>query len=165
MTAMTISTDLTAQDATTPVKQAQHHHYKFIDLGTLGGPQSSVPGVFYEIDSGTAGAQVIAVHGDVTGMADTSIPDPLGFLDDGFYPHTFRWRDGVESDLGTLPGGHFSAPNWISGNGLIAGVSTNGDNDPLRGLPEGRAVIWEGNSITDLGTLPGLVPHSSPLLA
>ena len=154
---LTISTSLSlaAQNTAATNTNTKHHHYKLVDLGTFGGSQSSVPGVFYEIDGGTAGAQVISNQGVVTGSADTSIPDPLCFFDDCFYPHTFRWQDGVVSDLGALPGGQFSGPNWISGNGLIAGISTNGETDPLLGFPEGRAVLWQGNSILDLGTLPG----------
>ena len=134
---------------------AQHHHYKLIDLGTLGGPNSGVPGVFYEIAGGTAGAQVISNDGTVTGMADTSTPDPLCYFDDCFYPNTFRWHKGMVTSLGALPGALWSSPNWISGNGLIAGISETGENDPLIGLPAGHAVLWRDGQITDLGTLPG----------
>ena len=73
---------LAAQDATGPAKKAQHHHYKLIDLGTFGGPNGSLPLVFYEVGSTPATAQAIASSGVVTGTADTSIPDPLCFFDD-----------------------------------------------------------------------------------
>jgi probable HAF family extracellular repeat protein len=153
VTAMTISTDLPAQDAT-PVNQAQHHHYKFIDLGTFGGPSSSVPTVFYEIN-GTAGAQVISQTATVTGSADSSVPDPLCFGDDCFFPNAFQWQNGQLTNLGALPGSQWSGSNWISNNGLIAGLSQNGENDPLIGIPEIRAVLWRSGQITDLGTLAG----------
>jgi probable HAF family extracellular repeat protein len=128
--------------------------YNLIDLGTLGGPNSGVPTVFYEIN-GTAGAQAISNNGTVTGNADTSTPDPLCFFDDCFYPNAFQWQNSVLTNLGTLPNSHWSAPNWISGNGLIAGLSENGENDPLTGTPEARAVLWQSSQITDLGTLAG----------
>jgi probable HAF family extracellular repeat protein len=149
--AMTTSTDLAAQQATTSANKAQHHHYKFIDLGTLGGPNSGVPTGFF-LD---AGAQVITNQGIVIGTADTSIPDPLCFFDDCFYPHAFRWKNGAITDLGALPGAQWSTANWISGNGLTAGISQNGQTDPLTGTPEARAVLWRSKSGTDLGTLAG----------
>jgi probable HAF family extracellular repeat protein len=133
----------------------KHHHYKLIDMGTLGGPSSGVPGVFYEIDGGTAGAQVISNDGTVTGLADTSTPDPLCYFDDCFYPNTFRWTKGTMTSLGALPGALWSNPNWISGNGLVAGISESGENDPLVGLPAAHGVLWRGDEIADLGTLPG----------
>ena len=63
----------------------QQPRYKLIDIGTLGGPNSAVPTVFYEIN-GSAGARGISNHGAVTGTADTSTADPLCYLDDCFYP-------------------------------------------------------------------------------
>jgi probable HAF family extracellular repeat protein len=135
---------------------AQHTRYKLIDLGTFGGPNSSVPIVFDEIN-GTAGAQAITNQGIVTGMADTSLADPLCFFDDCFYPIAFQWREGEPkpTQLGALPSANWSSANWISENGLIVGISENGQNDPLTGTPEFRAVLWQDGEITDLGTLPG----------
>ncbi|HET9306111.1 MAG TPA: hypothetical protein VFO46_08810 [Candidatus Sulfotelmatobacter sp.] len=134
---------------------AQHIRYKLIDLGTLGGPNSGVPGVFFEIDNAPGAAQVISEQGIVTGTADTPTPDPLCFFDDCFYSNTFQWQNGKLTSLGALPGAQLSGPSWISGNGLIAGISENGKTDPLLGVPEGRAVLWRKSQITDLGTLPG----------
>jgi hypothetical protein len=37
---LTISGSLVAQDEAAPAKNAQHHHYKLIDMGTFGGPAS-----------------------------------------------------------------------------------------------------------------------------
>jgi uncharacterized membrane protein len=145
---------LAAQEAPGHQSIAQHHHYQLIDLGTLGGPNSGAPTVFYEIN-GTAGAQATSSRGTVAGTADTSIADPLCFFDDCLFPHTFRWQDGTLSDLGALPGSQWSFAAWISNNGMIAGFSENGENDPFTGSPEWRAALWQGSQITDLGTLAG----------
>jgi hypothetical protein len=72
VTAMTIPTGLAAQDDAAQAKKAQHHHYKLIVLGTLGGPQSYG-------DAGH-GAANITNKGVAAGDADTNIPDP-------FYPN------------------------------------------------------------------------------
>ena len=87
-------------------------------------------------------------------MADTSTPDPLCFLD-CYVTHAFQWQNGVTTDRGVLAGGPISFAIWISASGLIAGVSQNGQIDPLiPGFPELRAVLWQNGGITDLGTLP-----------
>jgi len=101
---------------------AQQPRYKLVDIGTLGGPISEVPTVFYEIN-GTAGARAISNQGTVVGTSDTSTADPLCYLDDCFYPNAFQWKDGVLTNLGTLSGGPGVVATWISGNGLIAGNS------------------------------------------
>ena len=132
----------------------QQPHYKLIDLGTLGGPNSGVPTVFYEIN-GTAGARAISNQGTVAGTADTSTVDPICYLDDCFYPGAFQWQNGVLNNLGTLPGGRGSVVDWISGNGFITGNSENGATDPLSSLPEIHAVLWQRGQIADLGALPG----------
>ena len=135
---------------------AQHTRYKLTDIGTLGGPNSGVPTVFFEIGGTlTAGARVLSNQGTVTGTADTSTADPLCFFDDCFFPSVFQWQNGVLTNLGALPGSQWSAANWISGNGLIAGFSESGATDPLLGVPAFHAVLWRGGQITDLGTLQG----------
>ena len=135
----------------------KHHQYQLVDLGTLGGPNSYLPGAFFE---GLA-TQSLSAAGTFAGAADTAIPDPFPdvcFNVDCLVGHTVQWRDGTVTDLGTLPGaGDFSStPTWISTNGLIAGISENGEIDPtLPGFPELRAVLWKHGKITDLGTLEG----------
>jgi uncharacterized membrane protein len=57
------------------------------------------------------------------------------------------------TDLGTLADGWSSQVFWISGNGNIPGISQNGEIDPLIGIPEFRAVLWQNGGITNLGTL------------
>jgi probable HAF family extracellular repeat protein len=88
-----------------------------------------------------------------------SSPDPHApnfcFDLDCFVAHAFKWKNGVRTDLGLLPGGTSSQPNWISKSGLIAGVADNDEIDPLiMGFPELRAVLWKDGEIKDLGTLP-----------
>jgi probable HAF family extracellular repeat protein len=152
--ALTVAPRLKAQQQS--AERTAHHHYKLIDMGTFGGPQSYV-------NAGSGNefgnfAQILNNRGTLTGSADTSTPDPFPsfcFNDDCFVSHTFEWKNGVKTDLGALPGGASSASNWISANGLIAGLSQNGEIDPLiPGLPEVHAAIWRNGAITDLGTLP-----------
>jgi hypothetical protein len=137
---------LEAQEESKP----HHHHYKLIDLGTLGGPASYFANGFDGI---------LNNHGTAAGWADTSTPDPYpGFCFNlnCFVSHAFAWQGGMLTDLGTLPGGSSSQAFWISRNGLIAGNSQNGEIDPLiTGLPESRAVLWKDGEIIDLGTLEG----------
>jgi probable HAF family extracellular repeat protein len=125
----------------------KHHHYKLIDIGTFGGPNSTV----------AAFEQVVNDRGMVTGGADTPTPDPacIAFNFDCFVSHAFKWQNGVLTDLGALPGVNSSYGNRISANGLVAGMSENGEIDPLIGVPELRAAFWNDGHIIDLGTLGG----------
>ena len=139
-----------------PAGESKHHHYKLIDIGTFGGPRSFVnPGSGNEF--GTY-VMVLNSGGSVTGWAETSTPDPFPafcFSDDCVIAHTFVWKNGAKLDMGALPGGASSAGNWISTNGLIAGLSQNGETDPLiPGVPEVRATLWAHGRIIDLGILP-----------
>jgi probable HAF family extracellular repeat protein len=137
-------------------QKAEHHHYKLVDLGsTFGGPQSYlVPGSGIDF----SGSSVLNSAGRVVGYADTSEPDPFPnfCLWDCDVVHAFRTgSSGHLTDLGALPGGGSSVPMWISANGLIVGLSENGETDPLyAGLPQVHAVLWQQSKITDLGTLP-----------
>lgn len=147
---------LAAQQQVSAEQPAKHHHYKLVGIGTFGGPQSYVnPGSGNE--SGNY-AMVLNRTGAVAGSADTALADPFPnfcFHDDCFVSHTFEWKNGVKRDLGALPGGASSDSGWISANGLIAGLSQNGEIDPLvPGLPEVHAALWRNGGVTDLGTLP-----------
>jgi probable HAF family extracellular repeat protein len=137
----------------------QHHRYKLIDLGTLGGAQS-----YFSPGSGNELGQfshVLNDRGEAAGLANTALPDPFPAFcfdigGDCLVTHAFEAHDdnGL-TDLGALPGGASSAATWIGANGLIAGVSQNGELDPLLpGFPVTHAALWQRREIVDLGTLP-----------
>jgi probable HAF family extracellular repeat protein len=135
----------------------EHHHYQLIDLGTLGGAQSTL-----------AGGRVLNDRGTVVGCADTSTPDPnypnfnpllidsgFPFGADPFIFHTFEFKDGRVTDMGALPGANSSCESFLTDGGLIVGGSENGLIDPLTGWPAMEAVVWQNGQVTNLGTLGG----------
>jgi hypothetical protein len=93
-------------------------HYKLIDLGTLGGPHS------YGSVNGD-GFQLLNNSGVVASYADTAQPDPNApsfcSVLDCFLTHAFRWKHGVKTDLGALPGINNSAAGSINARGWAAG--------------------------------------------
>jgi probable HAF family extracellular repeat protein len=134
----------------------QHTRYKLIDVGTLGGTNSTVAAPFF------AGGAVPSLNqkGTFVGQADTSTPDPFGpncFNSDCYVSHAITWEDGVRTDLGALPGpaGLSSATTWIGGNGQIAGFSENREVDPFTGIQSVHGVVWKHGGIFDLGSLKG----------
>jgi probable HAF family extracellular repeat protein len=149
-------------------QQPMHHHYRLIDLGTFGGPQSFLNGFEY-----SGPLRNLNNMGLLAGWSDTSTLDPYQYSSNEFgnfcfnvdeapcyAAHAFVSLDGFTLDLGTLPGGYSSATTWISSNGLVAGVSQNGEFDPQEqgsptNYPELRAVLWSLGGIIDLGTLEG----------
>lgn len=135
-------------------QKAKPHHYKLDDIPTFGGPKSDLNNGL----DGTFSVDLVNNQGALAGWADTPMPDPFPnfCFDDCYVAHAFRWGGGVMTDLGALADGVSSQALWISGSGLIAGVSQNGEIDPLfPGFPELRAVVWRNGVITDLGTLEG----------
>jgi probable HAF family extracellular repeat protein len=140
---------LAAQENSESVGHDQRHvRYRLVDLGTLGGPNSS------EWES-----PLMNNHGTITGASDTADSDPNApncYNPDCFVNHAYIWRKGILSDLGGLPGGFGSEGTGINEYGQISGQSLNGLIDPLLGTPAGVAVVWESDGrIVDLGTLGG----------
>ena len=131
---------------------AGHHHYKFIDLGTLGGRHS------YGSPNGF-GSRLINRAGVVASSADTSAQDPLTaifcFVPDCLVAHAFRWRDGVMSDLGAVNENYSSAVGSMNDRGWSTGQSETGEIDPVFNFPLLHAVLWKGRKMVDMGTLPG----------
>jgi probable HAF family extracellular repeat protein len=155
-----LATPLSAQD-NKQQSEPKHHHYKLIDLGTFGGPQSFV--LFP--DDGSY-ARVLNNSGTVAGWADTAVSDPhpnfcFTFVD-CHVEHAFLSKGMGKTNLGSLPAPipTSSQPNWIAQNGYAAGFSENGELDPLVLDPSGspvaefRAVFWGEDGIVDLGTPP-----------
>jgi hypothetical protein len=86
--ALAVPVGLAAQDK----QNHKHHHYKFIDLGTLGGPAS-------HFSNGNDG--ILNSEGTAAGWAETSEPDPYPafcFNPDCFVSHAFQSQNGVLTD-------------------------------------------------------------------
>ena len=101
---------------------------KLRDLGSLGGKQSRA-----------------AAINDASQVVGTSLADN----GQGFSWHPFIWKNGKMSDM--LPnseGNTFLTPLDINSQGQVTGFA----DIQLKGT---RAVIWQRNNITDLGTLGG----------
>lgn len=124
----------------------RHRHYTLVDIGTFGGPHSQV----------NFNSRVMNSRGTVAGGASTAIPDPICTFDapNCFFMHALRWRNGVVTDLGTLPGGNNSFAAAINDHGWIAGSSENGLVDPAFG-PVADATLWKDGEVVDLGTFGG----------
>ncbi|MGA8099996.1 MAG: hypothetical protein WB810_15180 [Candidatus Cybelea sp.] len=155
--------DAVVKDSQGTKAESETTPYSLVDLGTFGGPQSVVP------QGQLVGpAQILNDSGTVVGWADTAMPDPFPafcfdallakfdlFSPDCNLANTFKSQNGVLAQLGGLSQDS-SAAVAISDNGLITGMSQNGQTDPLvPGFPELRAVLWDGQQATDLGTLGG----------
>jgi len=139
-----------------PVAPAPAHagypQYQLIDLGTLGGPGSST--VFP--------ARALNERGQMIAFANTNVPDPTCLGQNCYIQHgILRRPDGNIVDLpfpaGIDPTNNNSLAGDLTPNGLMAGLVSNGQIDPLTDFPETRAVIWgrNGTNPTDLGTLGG----------
>jgi probable HAF family extracellular repeat protein len=141
----------------------EHHRYKLVDLGTLGGPKSYLNG-----GGGPRypSSSILSRSGEVAAAGDTGIPD---LIDPGCPPclvvHAFDWDHGVQTNLGALPAHAATGPNvlcldcawvsWIysiSDTGTIVGQSENGQIDPLTGAPAFLAVSWRAGKVINLGT-------------
>jgi probable HAF family extracellular repeat protein len=163
--ALAIPAAVSAQNRTAQQHGAKHHHYKVVQMGTFGGPTSSIdrPGNPPYIPFN----KIINNSGAVLGSGDTLIPDPSCY-DGCLVNYAFRWQNGVQTNLGVLPQNPALGPQtpcfdcaWsvfaysIAEDGSVAGQSLDNATDPLTGLPAGLAVLWKSGQIVNLGTLGG----------
>ncbi len=124
------------------------------DLGTLGGPNSTIAG----FDHNTRGV--------IPGISETSQTDPYAENWCGFgTSHLclgFRWRNGVMTPLPTL-GGNNSVAFDANNRGQIIGYTETSTQDPSCHAPQVfdyYAVIWEPN-----GTTVALPPYSGDIIS
>jgi probable HAF family extracellular repeat protein len=106
------------------------------DLGTLGGSFGA--------------PSWISDAGEVAGISSISGDQVL---------HAFLWKNGIMTDLGTLPGDVCSASQGMNSKGQVVGLSTSSCD-----FTTTRAFLWEnGGPMVDLNTL--VVPVSDVQLS
>jgi probable HAF family extracellular repeat protein len=137
-----------------------HSRYRAVDIPTFGGPAS-----YINPDSVFGSPTQINSRGTAVGAAATSIPyfpTSNGFVCFGpagavpFVYHAFKWLDGAVTDLGTLSGpDECSEATSINASGQIVGTSEQSEIDPVLGIKEIRAVLWQDGEIKNLGTFGG----------
>ncbi len=151
---------LVAGYSTLPGGQARHaalwHDGSLADLGTLGGPNSSVPWPGLN-DRGVA-----------AGIAEMAAIDPLGedWSCSAFFPSVthhvcrgFVWESGRMTALPTL-GGTNGFATGVNSRGLVVGWAETPVHDPTCNAPQMlqfRAVVWDPKhgTTTELRPLPG----------
>jgi probable HAF family extracellular repeat protein len=118
---------------------------KIVNLGTLGGYESTAGGVNN--------------RGDVVGAALNSITDPFPgrcpycayfIFGNATESHAFLWQDGKMRDLGTL-GGPDSIAFFVNENGQVAGASdVDFESNPVTGGPTVHPFLWDQGQMLDL---------------
>jgi probable HAF family extracellular repeat protein len=128
--------------------------HTLVDLGTLGGPNSSVTW------------NVKNDRGLIAGIAQTGMPDPLGELwssaffypgpdNAGFINRGFVWQNGKMRDLGTLGGNHSFAAGANNHNEVVGWAENNCHDDTCvpPQILQFRPVVW-GPRIDQIRELP-----------
>jgi len=142
-----------------PADAGKPRQYKLVDLGTLGGPERFINSPVNSFPP--LNRRGTAVGASATSVATSSTSDffvcggPEGLVPNVF--HGFKVQGGVITDLGALQSSaqNCSDAGSINARGEIVGSSEIDAIDPLLGVKEFHAVLWEGSQIKDLGTLGG----------
>jgi len=113
-----------------------------------------VIGSFGGVNTFTNGGRVVLNdRGLVVGASDTTATCP--YFPAAFISPAFKWQNGRMAELPRLPGGCSGFGIAVNDRALIVGVADNGVIDPFTEQPEGRAVVWDGDEVLDLGTFGG----------
>jgi probable HAF family extracellular repeat protein len=128
-----------------------------LDLGTLGGPNSTIAWPNH------------STRGEIVGIAETADKNPLGeawscsaffFGPDGYICNGFAWRNGVMTPLPPFQGGYNSYGAGVNNRGQIVGWAENGVLDPtcnnqppVSQFFQFEAAIW-GPGLTEMTQLP-----------
>jgi probable HAF family extracellular repeat protein len=138
----------------------QHHHYRLIDMGTFGGPESFLSSPDNTVPALNSQGTTVGGSATPTSLTATSNPFVCGGLE-SLVPnvnHAFEWRNGAITDLGSLAGPDFcSLAGSVNARGEIVGTSEINAVDPLLGVNEIHGVTWKNGEILDVGTLGGTI--------
>jgi probable HAF family extracellular repeat protein len=146
-----------------PGNQSRHaalwrkqHQHALLDLGTLGGPNSSVAW------------NVKNTEGIIVGISQTADPEPLGetWSSAGFYgpPNNvgfinlgFVWEDGQMRGLPNFPGGNNGFATGANNLGQVVGWAENDVHDPTCVSPQVlqfRPAMWTLGPPDEIEDLP-----------
>jgi len=155
---LTIPTWVSAQEQARENHRVKHHHYKLIDMGTFGGPVSSIN---IPVFGGNLNRHGITIGWSATSAPASPTSNPLvcGGLDGvvPFITHAFQWN-GTVTDLGAFPplDTNCSEPFFVNSKGEIVGATETADVDPqFFNFQQLRAVLWKHGQMIDLGSLGG----------
>lgn len=122
-------------------------HAAAADINSSGQVLITADAITYISSQGTL-TPIAAGSIGVTGNEMNDAGQITGWFSTSGSQHAFIYKDGVLTDLGTLPGGSISYGYGINNNGQVVGASTNSAG-------QFHAVLWDNGAIVDLGTLPG----------